>query len=271
MILVALDNLLNDQIMVERFHADRQIETGEFLLNERSPAVAPREWPIVDPADVTSAALPGESSSAPAPWSPDSADGRQAFVLSNGRLSSLLTSSGGGGLRWRGLAITRYDQGAAGRGDGLWIYVRDDDSGSVWPASSEEGRTTFEVHQGEFHQRHEGVSVRLEVSVAPAGDVEVRRVTLHNETDRPRHLRVSSAAEPVLLPLRRLPTTPRSVACFSRASGSRSSTPSCSLAVPVCHGRARGAGAPHRGRRSVRPSGRLRDRPFGFLRALRER
>ncbi len=208
MILVALDNLLNEQIMVERFHADRQVETGEFLLNERSPAVAPREWPVADHGDVAAVAAAGESLEASPAWSPDPADEPQAFVLSNGRLSSLLTASSGGGLRWRGLAITRYEPGAAGKGDGLWIYVRDDDSGSLWPASSEDGRTTFEAHQAEFHQRHDGISVRVEVSVAPAGDVEVRRVTLHNETDRARRLRVSSAAEPVLLPLRAAATHP---------------------------------------------------------------
>ena len=266
MILVALDNLLNDQIMVERFHADRQIETAEFLLNERSPAVAPREWPIVEPGNPATVAPAGESTGASAPWSPDSAATRQAFVLSNGRLSSLLTSSGGGGLRWRGLAITRYDQGAAGRGDGLWIYVRDDDSGSVWPASSEQGRTTFEVHQAEFHQRHDGVSVRLEVSVAPAGDVEVRKVTLHNETDRPRHLRVSSAAEPVLLPLRAAARPPRVRSAVPRERvGRRPRRHRVHPAPPVGHRRAgvlvhRIVGdAP-----SVRPGGNETDRSAFF-------
>ena len=202
MILVALDNLLNDQIMVERFHADRQVETGELLLNERAPAVAPREWPMIEHADAAALAPPGPSAPAPVPWTPDTTGLPQAFALSNGRLSTVLTSGGGGGLRWHGLAVTRYAPDAVGSGDGLWIYVRDEDAASLWRATSEAGRTTFEVHKVEYHQRTEGVSIRVEVSVAPAGDVEVRHITLHNETDRTRHLRVSSAAEPVLLPLR---------------------------------------------------------------------
>ncbi len=201
MIMVALDNLLNDQIMVERFHADRQVETGELLLNERAPAVAPREWPKAEHPEAGVLA-PAGGYAAPAPWSLESQDKPQAFVLSNGRLSSLLTASGGGGLRWRGLAITRYQPDVVGGGDGMWIYVRDEDSGRLWRATSEGGRTTFEVHKAEFHQRDEGLSLHVEVSVAPAGDVEVRLITIHNETQQARHLRVSSVAEPVLLPLR---------------------------------------------------------------------
>ncbi len=207
MIMVALDNLLNDQIMVERFHADRQVQTGELLLNERAPATAPREWPKVEHTETGPAASAGLAT-APPSWSVDSSERPQAFVLSNGRLSSVLTAAGGGGLRWRGLAITRYQPDVVGLGDGLWIYVRDEDSERLWLATSEGGRTTFEVHKAEFHQRDEGVSVHVEVSVAPAGDVEVRRITIHNETDRTRHLRVSSAAEPVLLPLRAAATHP---------------------------------------------------------------
>jgi cyclic beta-1,2-glucan synthetase len=208
MILVALDNLLNEQIMVERFHADRLVETGEILLNERAPAVAPREWPRAVHADASPLAPAGDASPAPSPWPLDSRDRPRAFVLSNGRLSSVLTAAGGGGLRWRGLAVTRYQPDVVGAGDGLWIHVRDQDSGRQWIATSEGGRTTFEVHKAEFHQRDEGVSVHVEVSVAPAGDVEVRLITLHNETQRTRNLRVSSVAEPVLLPLHDAATHP---------------------------------------------------------------
>ncbi len=205
MLLVAIDNLLNDQIMVDRFHADGAIQTGELLLNERAPASAPPEWPLAEHAGAPSPEAPSGS---PAPWLSDAQGRRQAFVLSNGRLSSVLTDSGGGGLRWEGLDITRYQPDVVGDGDGLWTYLRDEESGHLWLATSEGGRTTYAVHKAEFHQRDEGISVRVDVAIAPADDVDMRLITLHNETDRTRYLAVTSAGEPLILPARQAATHP---------------------------------------------------------------
>jgi cyclic beta-1,2-glucan synthetase len=200
MLLVAINNLLNDQIMVERFHADRAVETGELLLNERSPHTAPPEWPIADHADGVDLVPVRPQAPAPAPWMPKMEGARQAFVIGNGRLSSILTSAGGGGLVWEGLSLTRFQPDVVGDGDGIWIYLRDEDSGRMWLATSEAGRTTFALHKTELHQRAEGISVRVDIAIAPADDVELRQITLHNETDEARHLTVTSAGEPVLLP-----------------------------------------------------------------------
>ena len=211
MILVALDNFLNAQTMVSRFHANQMVEAGEILLNERAPFSAPAEWPIAESAET------GEEAEAAAstpvfPWSPDPLGSPQACALTNGRLTSVLTASGGGGLRWKGLAVTRFEPDATCDVDGMWIYVKDEESGRVWQATSAQGRATFAVHKAEFHQRDQGISAHVDVVVAPADDVQVRQITLHNETDRPRRITVTSASEPVLLGLRQASTHP----AFSR-------------------------------------------------------
>src|SRR6202044_3394144 len=51
-------------------------------------------------------------------------------------------------------------------------------------------------------------SVHVDVAVAPVDDVEVRQITLHNETDRPRRLSVISAGRPVLLDAGQAPSHP---------------------------------------------------------------
>jgi cyclic beta-1,2-glucan synthetase len=198
MLLVALDNCLNREIMVERFHSDALVETGEMLLNERAPATAPTEWPG-EHAETGLAAETPPPPAAPAPWSPHANGRPQALVLSNGRLTSLLTDSGGGGLRWQGLALTRYGADLDHDEEGLWIHLRDEDSGRVWLATSEHGRTTYAAHRAEFHRREQGTSVHVDVAIAPADDVEIRRITLRNETDRPRRISVTSAGEPALV------------------------------------------------------------------------
>jgi cyclic beta-1,2-glucan synthetase len=208
MLLVALGNFLNRRTMVDRFHSDPWVETGDVLLNERAPDAAPAEWPVADGAKVggTSEAVPPPR--APAPWSSVDQAGLQAFVLSNGRLASWLTSSGGGGLRWQGLALTRYEPDGTRDGEGMWFYLRDEESRQIWMATSREGRTTYAMHKVEFHRRNEGISVHVDVAVAATDDVEVRQITLHNETNRPRHLTVTSAGRPVLFDAKQAPTHP---------------------------------------------------------------
>jgi cyclic beta-1,2-glucan synthetase len=208
MLLVALGNVLTARTMIERFHADPLVETGEMLLNEHAPDVAPPEWPLVDGAEIAGTVEIAGTPHAPAPWSPTDCGHPQAFVLSNGRLTSLVTDSGGGGLRFQGLALTRYQADSTCDDDGVWIYLRDEDSGRVFRATSADGRTTYAMHKAEFHHRSEGISVHVAVAVAPADDVEVRLITLHNETDRPRRLTVTSAGRPVLLDVRQAPTHP---------------------------------------------------------------
>ena len=207
MLLVALGNLLNGRSMVDRFHADPVIAMGEVLLDERAPNSAPAEWPLavtVDAPVATAVATPQP----PAPWSAAESPGRQAFVIGNGRLTSLVTDSGGGGLVWHGLALTRYQPDATCDDDGLWIYLRDEASHRVWLATSPQGRTTYAMHKIELHRRTEGISIHVDVAVAPADDVEVRQITLHNETDQPRRLTVTSAGRPVLVAKRDAPVHP---------------------------------------------------------------
>ena len=209
MLLVALGNVLNARSMVDRFHADAQVETGEALLNERPPDVAPAEWPVKEDSKIVHSDEDAvEPPRATPSWLAPSHARPQAFVLSNGRLTSLITSSGGGGLRWRGLALTRYEADATQDRDGIWLYLRDEATRRVCLATSPESRATYSMHKAELHLREEGISIHVEVTVAPADDVEVRRITLHNETTRARQLTLTSAGRPVLVDAVQAPVHP---------------------------------------------------------------
>ncbi len=199
MLLVALDNALHGHPMVARFHADPRVESGVALLNERAPSSPPLERTPVAGANALAVVLP--HTSAIAPWTPHRGALPEAHVLGNGRLCSVLTDSGGGGLRWAGLAVTSQRVDPTLDEDGLWIYIRDDKTGRVSLATSAAGRTSFAAHQVEYHLREQGLSVHVEVSMASDADVELRLVTLHNESAEPRSLTLTTAAEPVLLPV----------------------------------------------------------------------
>ena len=114
----------------------------------------------------------------------------------------------GGGLRWRGLDLTRYEPDATLDDEGIWFFLRDEESRQVWRATSAGGRTTYAMDRAEFHLRQNGISTRVEIAVAAVDDVELRVITLHNETDRPRRLTVTSAGRPVLFDAKQAPTHP---------------------------------------------------------------
>jgi len=129
----------------------------------------------------------------------------ETHALGNGQFSSFITEAGGGTLRWRNHALTRWTPDSTRVAGGLWIYVRDLETGALWSAgrqptgvAAETSQVTFHAHMAEFQRRDNGIALRMEVSVAPADDVEIRRLTLTNESNRPRSLALTSYAEVVL-------------------------------------------------------------------------
>jgi cyclic beta-1,2-glucan synthetase len=206
MILCAIANALDYDILVRRLQRDSRLSLISLLLSERLPTELPAEIERLDeldrPVAIEGAAQPLHS------WEPAvSAPFPQVLLLGNGRLSSWISEAGGGGLRWRGSALTRFTPDATRDADGLWIYVVDDETGDLWSATRQptgaapdEYRAVFHSHFAEFHRRDHGIELRMEVGVAAGDDIEIRRVIVTNESGRHRSLRFTSYAEVVLAP-----------------------------------------------------------------------
>jgi len=81
-------------------------------------------------------------------------------LLGNGHLASWVSEAGGGGLWWNQQALTRWLPDTVRDNRGLWIYVRDEESGAIWSAGrqptgvvSKDARVVFHPHLAEFHRR----------------------------------------------------------------------------------------------------------------------
>ena len=202
MSLVALTNVLHDDIFVTRFHADPRIKATELLLQER----VPREAILAEarPAEGTSAvpsigAAVGRRFRTPHTTSP------HTHFLSNGRYTAALTHAGGGSSTWRGLSVTRRREDRTSDAGAHFIYLRDPWSGDIWsptyqPICREPDvfETTFDLEKGTFRRRDGDFETLLQVVVSPEDDVEVRRLSITNRGDRPREIEVTSYAEIVL-------------------------------------------------------------------------
>jgi cyclic beta-1,2-glucan synthetase len=201
MILASLNNAINDDVLVERFHSDALVKTGEPLLSERLPSVR-----LAEELAPPTKALPEVRAAAPEfpGWVPER-DVAQTALLGNGRLTTVVTDTGAGFTSWNGLAVTRGVSDAACDVDGTWIYVRDEANDRVWSAAPAPTRgripsdeILFLPHQVEFHHRDGGISLRTEIAIDAVDDVEIRHITLHNETAESRTLTLMTYAEPVL-------------------------------------------------------------------------
>jgi cyclic beta-1,2-glucan synthetase len=126
-------------------------------------------------------------------------------LFSNGRYHLVLSSAGGGQSRRRELAVTRWREDATRDCWGTFIYLRDTASGEFWSAAyqpalrlADEYEVTFTEAKAAFRQRRGDLETRMEICVSPEDDVEVRRVTLTNQSRTQRSIELTSYAEVVL-------------------------------------------------------------------------
>ncbi|UCF61800.1 MAG: hypothetical protein JSV37_03710 [Anaerolineaceae bacterium] len=203
MILLALVNYLQDEIMVRRFHADPRIRSVDLLLQERVPRQVPVEYPHPQEVRPIPRAEPLVTIS---PWQVP-VDGPLPYVnhLSNGRYCTLITSAGGGFSRWQDIDLTRWRADTTLDAWGNWIYIQDKDHGDLWSAGYQPTASTpdsqsvlFSPFKSEFQRRGRNTSLLMEITVHPVDDVEIRRINLINHSDHLRHLTITSYAEIVL-------------------------------------------------------------------------
>jgi len=205
MIMLALANYLQDEVMISRFHAAPRVESVELLLQERIPRQAPIETPHPEEIGILPPAKPH---SATRPWHvPVDTPLPQVHCLSNGRYCALITNTGGGYSSWQEIALTRWRPDTTLDNWGTWLYVQDQESNDLWSASfqpvasqSENQEVLFFPHKVEFRRRDHDISLRTELTIAQDDDVEIRRFSLINHSKRPRRLKLTSYSEVVLVP-----------------------------------------------------------------------
>ncbi len=206
MTLVALANVLRGDAMVRRFHADPRVQATELLLQERVPRHAAITQPR--PAEQTRAAGLAPAQIVRRFRSPHTLWPHAQF-LSNGSYTTVVTNSGGGASFCRGRVVTRHREDVTRDPGSQFVYLRDVRSGAVWsathqpvggrvPAEPGEYRATFLAEKASFARRRDDIATLLEVAVSTDDDVEVRRLSITNHSEREREIEVTSYAEIVL-------------------------------------------------------------------------
>ncbi len=203
MSLLSLAYLLLDRPMQKRFESEPLFQATLLLLQERIPKVTafyahtaelsdyhPDSGPQATPIRVFS------SPDTPVP---------EVQLLSNGRYHVMVTSAGGGYSRWKDIAVTRWREDSTCDPWGTFCYLRDVESGEFWstacqpaPKQADHYEAIFSEGRAEFRRRDHGFDTHTEIAVSPEDDIELRRITITNNSGRRRTIDVTSYAEVVL-------------------------------------------------------------------------
>jgi cyclic beta-1,2-glucan synthetase len=202
MIMLSIGNYLTNETIINRFHSDEHIKSVELLLQEKIPENPHFEYPHPEEPS-TSRLLPRLASAAPWRVSVD-APMPQIHYLNQGNYGLMISSVGSGYSQWQEFALTRWHSDTTLENWGTWIYIQDRESGELWSATrqpvggpAESHEVQFYPHKVDFHCRENGLSIYTEVIVGRE-ELEIRRVTVHNDSDKPRRIKLVSYGEVVL-------------------------------------------------------------------------
>ena len=204
MSLVALSNVLHDDRMENRFHADPLVQATELLLQERIPVGVPAAHPRAEEV------LTGRVAQAPQGmitrvYHRVDTDSPRTQLLSNGTYNVMITAAGGGYSNCGVKAVTRWREDVTRDNWGTFIYLRDVRSGAVWSASyqpvlkrPQSYEVAFSEDKADFWRTDAGIMTHMEIVVSAEDNAEVRRISLTNNSLRTREIELTSYAEVVL-------------------------------------------------------------------------
>ena len=214
---VALANILDSGVWQRRFHADPVVRSAELLLHERIPRrLILREPQRARPDE----AMPEADLEQPAVRRFDTPDTARPHVALLGEppYTIMLSHCGGGYSRYEGLAVTRWRADGCRDATGQFQYLKDLSTGRVWSAAHQPVCAPPDWYHADlatdrvtFRRADGPVETSTEIAVVPEDSAEVRRITVTNNSDRPREVELTSYGEIVLAP----PETDRAHPAFA--------------------------------------------------------
>lgn len=204
--LVAMDNVLNKNVMQERFHRDPYIRAAEIMLHEKIPS---RVIFAKDYKEKLEPVKEDEKKSVQYSKLLKYTDRiiPEVHLISNGSYSVMLTDDGSGYSKYNDIAVTRWREDSVQNKYGVYFYMRDIDSNEVWnaalaPSRNSTGKYTVTYSQDKavYNKSHGNLDCQTEIIVSPEDDVEIRRISITNHSDSAKTIETTSYYEVVLVP-----------------------------------------------------------------------
>jgi cyclic beta-1,2-glucan synthetase len=208
MSLVAINNVINQNIMQERFHREPCVKATELLLQERIP----REK-VPQLSKTTGREFNSETNASVNPGIRHYQDPNTATplvqLLSNDSYTVMISTAGAGYSKYGNIAMTRWSEDPTRDQWGSYIFIKNIASQLTWSTTYQPTtqvipksyQVTFREDKADFERRDGDISTHTEILVSSEKNVEIRHVTLTNHSTAPCTLEITSYLEPVLAPL----------------------------------------------------------------------
>lgn len=199
---LALDNMLNSNILKERFHRIPEIKATELLLKEKIPnyITFDREDEILNARKQFELEKFSKRS-----FEGGIRENNELLLLSNGSFSSMITTAGSGYSKKDNNLLYRWKGDSTSDNSGMFFYIKNITSNKYWSATYEpcksEGeyyKVDFSIDKGCFYTKHDYIESKLEVVLSLEDDVDIRKLTLKNTGDEEELLEITSYMETTL-------------------------------------------------------------------------
>lgn len=202
MSILALDNLLNRDILIKRFHNIKEVKATELLLKEKIPSYITFERN--ESYEVKKTEIEIEEI-IPRIFEGAIRENQEVLLLSNGSLSTMINLSGGGYTKKEDTMLYRWKGDSTSDNSGMFFYIKNLNSNDYWSATYEptknEGenyKVSFSLDKATFNRIDGSIETKTEVVVSPNDDFEVRKLTLRNIGEKARTVEVTSYMEVTL-------------------------------------------------------------------------
>ncbi|CAK9252863.1 unnamed protein product [Sphagnum jensenii] len=204
MLFVAINNLVHQNIMQDRFHADPRVQATRLLLQERIPQRVAIEAPKAAEVELeVENRLIGQQ--LVRVYEDPNTTTPRIQLLSNREYSLMITSAGGGYSKCGEFGVTRWSEDATRDCLGSFIFVRNISASYRWCTTYQPWgelpknyKVTFSEEKVDFYREDKDITTNTEIIVTPEDNVEIRFVTLTNNSSQEALLELTSYLEPVL-------------------------------------------------------------------------
>ncbi|SHI04026.1 Cellobiose phosphorylase [Clostridium collagenovorans DSM 3089] len=202
MSLMALDNVLEKNILQERFHSIPRVKATELLLQEKMPqkVVYDKELTLLK-EDIEEFKTP----IIPRRFKANITSQPETQLLSNGSYSLMISNGGSGWGKKDDLHLYRWREDKTLDNYGMYIYIKDVDENNYFSNTYEPVKkfndtyeVKFSLEKAIFRKLEDELLVTTEITVSGEEDLEIRRLSLYNKGKKDKNLEIMSYCEVVL-------------------------------------------------------------------------
>ncbi|MCF6466681.1 GH36-type glycosyl hydrolase domain-containing protein [Clostridium sp. Cult2] len=186
MIFAAINNFINKDILVNRFHRDSQMKCGEFLLQEKIPLnpIISKEKENLEGINIE---RKREEKIGKRVYGKEDLVDIKCHLLSSNTYTLMINNRGEGFSKNEDIFINRWRKDFLSIPYGQFIYIKDLKNNNLWSTTyaptykeSDYYNVEFTTYKASFRRKDGNIETKMDIFLLPEESGEIRRVRLVN-------------------------------------------------------------------------------------------